>query len=101
MIQPEDIRPLTEFQRNAKSHVRRLQRTRRPNLLTINGRAALVIQDAGAYQKLLDRLAEAEEVEALRVAFRELEEGKGRPLGEFMREFRAKHGLAARRRKSA
>ncbi len=45
MMDPGDIRPLTEFQRNTKASIARLKRTRRPEILTVNGRAALVVLD--------------------------------------------------------
>jgi len=56
MIRPEDIGSLTEFQRNAQAHLKRLKRTGRPELLTVNGRAEVVIQSASAYQKLIESL---------------------------------------------
>ena len=54
MIDLRNIYSLSDFQRNTREHVRRLKRTRRPQVLTINGRAELVVQDAGSYQELLD-----------------------------------------------
>jgi PHD/YefM family antitoxin component YafN of YafNO toxin-antitoxin module len=59
MINLKDIHPLSDFQRNARAHVEHLKRTGRPEVLTIHGQAALVIQDAEAYQRLLDLAAEA------------------------------------------
>jgi prevent-host-death family protein len=56
MIRPEDIGSLTDFQRNTKGHLKRLQRTGRPELLTVNGKAELVVQSADAYQRLIDSL---------------------------------------------
>lgn len=56
MVNLNDIHPLSEFQRNAKQFIQKLQKSRKPLVLTVNGKAALVIQDAGAYQKLLDQL---------------------------------------------
>lgn len=53
MIQIRDIRSLTDFHRNSKRHLRRLKRTGRPEVLTMNGRAVLVVQDAAAYEHLL------------------------------------------------
>jgi hypothetical protein len=53
MIRPEDIGSLTDFNRNTKAHLRRLKRTGRPELLTVNGRAEVVVQNASAYQRLL------------------------------------------------
>jgi len=69
MIRTEDIGSLTDFARNTKSHLRRLKRTGRPELLTVNGKAEVVIQNASAYQQLL------EELEKLK---RERREGKAR-----------------------
>jgi prevent-host-death family protein len=100
MIRPDDIHPLTEFQRNAKAHIRRLRKTRRPQVLTVNGRAAVVVQDATAFREMFDLFSGADEIEGIRKAFRELDAGKARPLEEFAREFRARHA-GHRRRKSA
>jgi hypothetical protein len=46
MIRPEDIGSLTDFQRNARAHLKRLRRTGRPELLTLNGKAEVVVQNA-------------------------------------------------------
>jgi hypothetical protein len=55
LIRPEDIGSLTDFARNAKTHLDRLRRTGRPELLTVNGKAEVVVQNAAAYQRLIDR----------------------------------------------
>ena len=56
MIRPEDIGSLTDFARNIKGHIERLQRTGRPELLTVNGKAVVVVQSASAYQRLIESL---------------------------------------------
>jgi PHD/YefM family antitoxin component YafN of YafNO toxin-antitoxin module len=56
MIRPEDIASLTDFSRNAKAHIKRLKRTGRPELLTVNGKAEVVVQNASAYQRLIESL---------------------------------------------
>ncbi|HYL69402.1 MAG TPA: type II toxin-antitoxin system Phd/YefM family antitoxin [Candidatus Limnocylindria bacterium] len=53
MVRPEDIGSLTDFNRNTKAHLKRLRRTGRPELLTVNGRAEVVVQSASAYQRLI------------------------------------------------
>ena len=55
-IRPEDIGSVTDFARNLKSHLKRLKRTGRPELLTVNGRAEVVVQNASAYQRLIEEL---------------------------------------------
>ena len=57
MIRIQDILSLTEFHRHTKMHMERLQTTGRPEILTVNGKAKLVVQDAAAYQELLERVA--------------------------------------------
>jgi len=56
MIRPEDIGSLTDFARNTRAHLDRLRRTGRPELLTVNGKAEVVVQNAAAYQRLLESL---------------------------------------------
>jgi Antitoxin Phd_YefM, type II toxin-antitoxin system len=56
MIRPEDIGSLTDFSRNTKAHLKRLKRTGRTELLTVNGKAEVVVQSASAYQRLLTSL---------------------------------------------
>jgi Antitoxin Phd_YefM, type II toxin-antitoxin system len=56
VIRPEDIGSLTDFARNTKAHLKRLRRTGRPELLTVNGKAEVVVQSAPAYQRLLNLL---------------------------------------------
>jgi len=61
-IRIEDIASLTDFHRNSTAHCKRLKRSGRPELLTVNGKAVLVVQDAAAYQKLLEAADRAREV---------------------------------------
>ena len=56
MIRPQDIGSLTDFSRNTKAHLKRLKRTGRPELLTVNGKAEVVVQSAAAYQRLIASL---------------------------------------------
>jgi prevent-host-death family protein len=56
MVRPEDIGSLTDFARNTKAHVKRLRRTGRPELLTVNGKAEVVVQNASAYERLVKSL---------------------------------------------
>jgi len=56
MIRTEDIESLTEFSRNMKANLKRLKRTGRPELLTVNGKAEVVVQSAAAYERLIEDL---------------------------------------------
>ena len=54
MLDTRNIYPLSDFQRNAKDFTAKLKESQKPIVLTVNGKAAMVIQDAEAYQELLD-----------------------------------------------
>ena len=56
MVRPEDIGSLTDFARNTRAHLKRLRRTGRPELLTVNGKAEVVVQNASAYERLIKTL---------------------------------------------
>lgn len=60
MLDLRQVFSLTDFLRHHKDHVARLESSRKPVVLTIKGKPALVLQDANAYQDLLDRLDLAE-----------------------------------------
>lgn len=50
----KDIQSLTTFRRRLGDFTKQLKKGKRPVVLTVRGRAAAVVQDAGAYQRLLD-----------------------------------------------
>ena len=60
MFRVADIFSLSDFQRTTREHIRRLRETGRPEVLTVNGRAELVVYDAAAYQEIADRLERRE-----------------------------------------
>jgi PHD/YefM family antitoxin component YafN of YafNO toxin-antitoxin module len=86
MIDLKEIHPLTDFQRHTKAHLKRLKRTGKPQVLTVNGRAELVVQDAQAYQKLLQAVDRAEALEGIRRGLEDVKAGRTRPLAEAIDE---------------
>jgi prevent-host-death family protein len=95
MIDLEDIRPLSDFQRNAKKHIQRLKRTGKPQILTVNGRAEIVIQDARSYQKLMDLIEQSEAVAAVREGLESIKRGEGEPATQALQRIRTKHKIPA------
>lgn len=94
MIDLKNIRALSEFQRNTKQHVKRLKKTGKPEVLTINGQASLVVQSAEAYQKLLDAVELAESIAILHARTQAADRGaKGIPAAEVLADIRARLGL--------
>lgn len=87
---PNDIRSLSDFKRNTSELVDRLKKTGNPLVLTINGRAEMVVQDAQAYQLLLNRV---QTTEALRQGLADVKAGRTKPAREVFNRLRRKHGI--------
>jgi PHD/YefM family antitoxin component YafN of YafNO toxin-antitoxin module len=85
-----DIRSVTDFQRNAKKHVARLRKTKTPMVLTVNGSAAIVVQDAATYQDLLNHVDKLEYeldfIAAINEGLKDFEEGRFCSLDELKRK---------------
>jgi len=90
----KDIQSLTTFRRRSGDFLKQLRKSKRPVILTVNGRAAAVVQDAAAYQRLLDIAAQADAQEGIRQGLKDATQKKLRPARQFFTEFEAKHGLS-------
>jgi PHD/YefM family antitoxin component YafN of YafNO toxin-antitoxin module len=88
-----DIQSLTTFRRSSGDLMKHLKKSKRPMVLTVNGKAAAVVQDAGAYQCLLDIAARADAEEGIRQGMEDAKTGKTRPAREFFAEFETSHGI--------
>ncbi len=88
MLKLDDIYSLTDFQRNTREHVQRLRECRRPSVLTVNGRAEVVVQDAASYQELIERIERAEAILAIQEGLESAARGEGRPAREVFEDIR-------------
>lgn len=97
-INLEDIHSVTDFQRNAKAHVARLRKTKAPMVLTVNGSASVVVQDAATYQELLNHVEELEYerafVAAIHEGLKDVEEGRVYPAKEALQALGRKLGIS-------
>ena len=99
MVDLVDSRPLSEVVQNTGELVARLEESGEPEVLTVDGRAELVVQSAAACQKLLDRLDEAETIRILRERIAVADRGQtGIPLTEAFAMIRRNVGLPERSR---
>jgi prevent-host-death family protein len=85
-----DIRSLSDFKRNTSKLLDRLKKTGSPLVLTINGRAEVVVQDAEAYQELLERV---ETIEGIRRGLADVKAGRTKAAREVFNRLRRKHGI--------
>src|SRR5580658_3436499 len=89
-----DIQSLTTFRRRSGDFMKQLRKSKRPVVLAVKGKATAIVQDAGAYQRLLDIAARADAHEGIRQGLEQSKQGQGRDAEEFFAEFEAAHGLA-------
>jgi prevent-host-death family protein len=90
----KDIQSLTTFRRRSGAFLKHLRKSKRPVVLTVKGKAAAIVQDAKAYQRLLDIAALADAGEGIRQALENVREGRVRTAREFFDEFEARHGIS-------
>lgn len=97
-FQLTSIRPLTDFKRNTTEFRERLKATGRPEVLTVDGHADLVVQDVAAYQRLLDELERLQTLDGIRRGLLDAEKGRTVPADAMEAELRKRLKLPARDR---
>jgi len=88
-----DIQSLTTFRRRSGDFMKQLKKTKRPVVLTVKGKAAAIVQDAEAYQRLLDIAARSDAEEGIRQGLDDVAHGRTRPAREVFDRIRRKHGI--------
>ena len=93
MLETREIHPLTDFLRNHKSHMVRLKESKKPEILTINGHAEIVILDVDSYHNLVERLHHMETITAIRDGIASAERGDMKPAEQVFSEMKARYGI--------
>ena len=93
MLDLGNIHSLSEFQRNTKEFIQEMKQKRGPVVLTVNGRAEIVVQDAQSYQEMLNRVERAEATAAIRRGIEDFENGNAQDASEAFDELRHKHDI--------
>jgi prevent-host-death family protein len=89
----KDIQSLTTFRRKSGEFLKQLKKSQRPVVLTVNGKAEAVVQDARAYQHLLDMAARTNALEAIRQGLDDVAKGRTRRARDVFDEIRRKHDI--------
>src|SRR4051794_10287857 len=89
----KDIRSLSDFKRNTSELMDQLKETGNPVVLTVNGKAELVVQDAAAYQRLLQEKEEAEALEGIRRGILDVKHGRTRTARQALEEIRRRRKI--------
>jgi prevent-host-death family protein len=70
----KDIRPLSEFRSKVAFYFNKVNRTKRPLIITQHGKSAAVLMGVPEYEALLDKI---EVLEDIRLAESQISDGKG------------------------
>lgn len=89
------IDSLTNFKRNSSKFLRRLRNSGDPLVLTVNGKAEVVVQDADAYQRLLELAEQAETIKAVEASLAEFAKGEGQPAIAALKKLRRRLNVDA------
>ena len=87
---------LAEFKQDALGHLKRLKKTGQPELLTVGGKPAVVLQDPRSYERLLDALDRAESIAGIRRGLESMKRGAGEPAEVVFARLRRKFKLSVR-----
>jgi prevent-host-death family protein len=88
-----DIQSLSTFKRDTAKLMRQMRKSKEPMVLTVNGRAALVVQDTESYQRLLEAKERMEALEGIRRGLESMKAKRGMPARKFFAEFFARNNL--------
>ncbi|MCA9078635.1 MAG: type II toxin-antitoxin system Phd/YefM family antitoxin [Planctomycetaceae bacterium] len=90
------IDSLTNFKRQTSEYLDRLHETGEPMVLTVNGKAQVVVQDAAAYQKLVEAASRSEREEtlaAIREGLADVRAGRTKPARTALKALAKKYGI--------
>jgi len=83
-----DINSLSNFKRHTPEFIRQLKETGEPVVLTVNGKAEIVVQDSASYQRLLERAERAERMDSLKKSVQEMKDGLSIPAEDVLAAMR-------------
>ena len=89
-----DINSLSNFKRDTARFINQMKETGHPVVLTVNGKAELIVQDAESYQKLLDRLDRLEAIAGIQQGLADVKAGRTQSLDEFAQEMRSTYEIS-------
>jgi PHD/YefM family antitoxin component YafN of YafNO toxin-antitoxin module len=93
MIKLKNIQSLTSFKRNTVESVEQIKKSKSPIVLTVNGRAELVVLEADAYEEMLEKIEQAETIRAIKNGIEAFENGQAKPAREALADLKQKYDI--------
>jgi len=89
MYTTSNIYPVSDFNRKSAEHIKRIQETKAPEVLTVNGKAAVVLLDPESYDQLAQGAELLRTLDNIRLAKAEHDAGKSKPIEQVFSELSA------------
>ena len=86
-----DIQSLSVFKRDTAKFRRQLKRTRQPIVLTVNGKADMVLIDADSYDEYLRDKDQIDMIASVNRGIDDMRSGRTKPAEQVFREFEEKY----------
>jgi prevent-host-death family protein len=80
----QDIQPLSEFRSKVAFYFEKVKKTKRPLIITQNGKSTAILLDVSEYQSMIDKL---EVIEDIKIAEAQLSQGKEISHNELKKKF--------------
>ena len=93
MLDLNNIHSLSDFNRNSKAYIERLKESGEPEVLTVNGKAELVVQDAESYQELLKKADFADTAAAIHRGMKSHRRGEGKNMRKALEDIAQEAGF--------
>lgn len=87
----KDIDSLTNFKRNTSQYLQRIKESGHPLVLTVNGKAEVVVQDTESYQKLLELVDHIQAIEGIQAGLNSVQQGRTFPAEKALTKLRGFH----------
>ena len=83
----EDIQPLSEFRSKIAFYFDKVKKTRRPLIITQNGKSSAILLDVSEYQSMVDKI---EVLEDIRLSEAQIDQGLGISHNEIKKKYSKK-----------
>ncbi len=96
-MRTDDIHSMSEHRANLTDHLRQIQETGRPKIITQNGKAAAVVLSPAKYDELMQKAEFSNDIQAIKKSINEVNANKGKEAKSALRAIAKKHGLDLKR----
>jgi Phd_YefM. len=92
-----DIQSLSVFKRDTAKFMRQMKKTKQPIVLTVNGKAEMVVLDAGSFEDYLREKDRLDTIAGVRRGIADMKAGRVKDAEDVFRELEAKYGIPSDR----